>query len=124
MGANSELKQLFQHFQQENRLLTATASKGIRWYFIPPRVPHFGGLWEAAVRSMKRHLRRVACNAYLTYEELNTLLCQMEAVLNSRPLFPISSDPSDDIALTPGHFIIGDALTAVPEPSLLHLPEN
>ena len=56
--------------------------------------------------------------ALLTFEELSTLLSQIEAVLNSRPLVPLSEDPDDLTALTPGHFLIGESQTTVPEPSL------
>ncbi|XP_017470100.1 PREDICTED: uncharacterized protein LOC108361848 [Rhagoletis zephyria] len=54
-------------------------------------------------------------NARLTYEELTTVLVEIEAVLNSRPISPLSSDPSDYEALTPGHFITGSALKSLPE---------
>ncbi|EFN69637.1 hypothetical protein EAG_00358, partial [Camponotus floridanus] len=61
------------------------------------------GLWEAAVKSVKHHLRRVVGDAKLTYEEMATLLAQVESCLNSRPLQPMSDDPEDLEALTPGH---------------------
>ena len=64
------------------------SSKQIVWKFIPERSPHFGGLWEAAVKSFKLHLKRVASNVKLTFEEMTTLLAQIEACLNSRPLTP------------------------------------
>ena len=50
----------------------------IEWLFFPPRSPNFGKLWEAAVKSMKYHLRRVMGNSILTYEEMTTILCQIE----------------------------------------------
>ncbi|GBN38388.1 hypothetical protein AVEN_113152-1 [Araneus ventricosus] len=55
----------------------------------------------------------------LTYEEFLILIIQIEACLNSRPLCPISEDPSELAVLTPGHFIIGTALTTIPEENLL-----
>jgi len=61
-------------------------------------------------------------DATLTYEEMSTLLAQIEACLNSRPLQALSDDPEDLAALTPGHFLVGAALTAVPEPLLLDQP--
>lgn len=64
---------------------------------------------------MKHHLRRVIGEACLTFEELTTLLAQIEACLNSRPLYALSNDPTDLAALTPGHLLIGKALTAVLE---------
>lgn len=63
-------------------------------------------------------------NSVLNYEELYTLLLQIEAVLNSRPLCGISDDPNDLQPLTPAHFLIGESLTAVPEPSLEIIPQS
>lgn len=69
-----------------------------------------GGLWEAAVKSAKAHLARVIHGQLLTFTELDTLICRIEAMLNSRPLTPLSSDPSDLTPLTPAHFIIGSSI--------------
>lgn len=72
----------------------------------------------AGVKSMKFHLKRVIADTLLTFEEMTTLLTQIEAVLNSRPLCPLTDDPDDFTALTPGHFIMGCAPTVISEPSL------
>ncbi|GFV98221.1 integrase catalytic domain-containing protein [Trichonephila clavipes] len=93
-----------------------SARKGIEWNFIPPAFPHFGGLWEANIKSMKRILLRVAKSAIMNFEELTTLMAQIEAVLNSRPLSPLSSDPNDLNPLTPGHFLTNCAISSFPEP--------
>lgn len=71
------------------------------------------------MKSVKYHLRRVMGSQLLTYEEMNTLLVQIEAVLNSRPLCPLTEDPEDFTAITPAHFLIGEALVTIPEPSLI-----
>ncbi|KAL4154263.1 hypothetical protein QTP88_002088 [Uroleucon formosanum] len=76
--------------------------------------PHFGGLWEAAVRSTKRLLIRVIGAHIFTYEEFTTILARVEAVLNSRPLTPASTDPHDLECLTPSNFLIGQPLLTVP----------
>ncbi|XP_070518830.1 uncharacterized protein [Cardiocondyla obscurior] len=107
---------------RKNDLLGLT-NKEVHWHFNPLSAPQFGGLWEAAVKSAKFHIHRVIGEATLTYEELATFLTQVEACLNSRPLLPVSDDPGNFEALTPGHFLIGQALNAVPEP-LLQIPEN
>lgn len=91
------------------------ANQNINWHFIPPGAPHFGGLWEAGVKSIKYHLKRIIGQANLTFEELTTTLTQIEAVLNSRPLCALSSDPEDFNPLTPGHFLIGNAPLSLPE---------
>lgn len=82
-------------------------SQQIKFSFIPPHSPHFGGLWEAGVKSCKHHLLRVVGDSHLTYEEFNTVLTQIEAVLNSRPLTPMSADPCDFLPLSPAHFLVG-----------------
>lgn len=86
-------------------------SQNIKFKFIPPYSPHFGGLWEAGVKSCKYHLRRVVGNAHLTFEEFSTVLAQVEAILNSRPLTPLSSDSRDFLPLSPAHFLVGRPLT-------------
>ncbi|XP_063900182.1 uncharacterized protein LOC135119722 [Zophobas morio] len=73
---------------------------------------------------IKYHLKRVAGNALLTYEELYTLLTQIEACINSQSLTPLSSDPSDLTALTPGHFLIGGKLTTSVEDDVTMVKEN
>lgn len=65
---------------------------------------------------MKFHFARTVGNAKLTYEEFTTVLARIEAVLNSRPISPITDNPNDFTALTPGHFLIGNALLARPQP--------
>ncbi|XP_036346966.1 uncharacterized protein LOC118756302, partial [Rhagoletis pomonella] len=121
VGANRELRELLHSFTTEahiERVEEFCRNEGIEWKFIPPRSPHFGGLWESAVKLAKYHLRRAIGNNVLTHDELHTIVCQAEAVVNSRPLTPISSDPNDLRPLTPGHFLIGRSLLTVPEPSV------
>ncbi|XP_046615350.1 uncharacterized protein LOC124302827 [Neodiprion virginianus] len=125
VGADAELRRLFQATSKEfSTIATSLANDGTLWKFNPPSAPHFGGKWEAAVKSVKFHLKRVIGDSRLSYEEYATLLAQIEGVLNSRPLCALSDDPSDLYALTPGHFLIGSALNAIPEPSLGHLPTS
>lgn len=87
----------------------------------PPSGPHFSGLAEAGVKSVKAHLQRVVGSQLLTYEEFQTLIVQIEALLNSRPLCAVSNDPNDLSVLTPGHFLTLEPLTALPEASESHL---
>lgn len=124
-GANKELRAIFNTFREDNSILKSELNKyDIKWHFIPPRSPHMGGIWEAGVKSVKYHLKRITHEANLNYEQLYTLLTQIEAILNSRPICPLSTDPNDLQSLTPGHFIIGDAMIAPLEPSLQHLTVN
>jgi hypothetical protein len=102
------------HSSEIARVQDFLANEGCDWKFIPPHGPHFGGLWEAAVKSMKHHLRWTLGSHIATYEELCTLLAEIEACLNSRPLCTLSSDPFNPTHLSPGHFLTGEPLTQLP----------
>lgn len=71
---------------------------------------------------MKTHLKLILAEHRLTYESLSTVLAQVEAILNSRPLTPASDDPNDLTAITPAHFIIGREFQSIPEPSYANIP--
>ncbi|XP_035914695.1 uncharacterized protein LOC118513244 isoform X1 [Anopheles stephensi] len=126
-GAANELHRLYEllNSPDDRREISSwCAENQISWKFIPPRTPHFGGLWEAAVRSMKHHLIRVIGNASMSYEDMTTLLSEVEACLNSRPLTILSNHPTDPEVLTPGHFLTGSHLQHVVEVDLKDVPEN
>lgn len=118
VGASKQLRNLVNHPDNQHIISSHSVCS---WHFNPPSAPHFGGLWEAAVRSTKRLLVRVMGCHKPTLEELTTVLCRIEAVLNSRPLTPMSSSPLDLDYLTPGHFLIGQPILAVPD---LPIPEG
>jgi hypothetical protein len=127
VGARNELSELGEMLKSqkfERDVIDRLADRTVRWHFIPPHSPHHGGIWEAGIRSVKSHLKRVIGLTSLTYEEMHTVLTQIEACLNSRPLTPISNDPNDLIALSPSHFLIGDLLTAPVEHDVTPLPIN
>ncbi|XP_050340580.1 uncharacterized protein LOC126766984 [Bactrocera neohumeralis] len=92
--------------------------QNISWHFNPPGAPHMGGLWEAGVKSLKIHLKKIAKLQKFTFEEFATLLTRIESCLNSRPISPISDDSSNLEPLTPGHFLIGTPLLTPAEPNL------
>ncbi|XP_057324666.1 uncharacterized protein LOC130667192 [Microplitis mediator] len=119
-GTYSELKRLFtQGTQESHALLDWATVHQITWHFNPPAAPHMGGKWEAAVKSVKYHLTHTLGESAFTFEELTTLLTQVEGILNSRPLETLSDDPHDPSSLTPGHFLIGRPIVAIPEHSLM-----
>ncbi|GFW59774.1 integrase catalytic domain-containing protein [Trichonephila clavipes] len=87
VGANKELKRFLKLIEDsDDNLACFLSAEGIEWKFIPPRAPSFGGLWEASVKSIKYHLKRVVSGSNLTYEEFLTVCIQIEGILNSRPL--------------------------------------
>lgn len=74
---------------------------------------------EAAVKSAKFHLIRALGETSLYRAEMETVLVSVEAILNSRPIVPVSLHPKDNIPLTPAHFLIGGPIRELPEPNLL-----
>ena len=124
IGAQNELNNLYHLFKTDNHIKLIyefLSPQHIRFKFNPPNAPHFGGLWESNIKSVKSHFYRVSGTTSFTFEEANTLLIQIEAVLNSRPLCAISDDVTSYDALTPSHFLIGEPLTSIPEPDLSHI---
>lgn len=115
LGAQRELLRLMEQ---------AAARQTIVWHPSPPGAPHFNGLIEAGVKNVKLHLTRVTGNQLLTYEEYYTVLSIIESILNSRPLIPMSSDIDDIQALTPGHFLTIEPVTAIPIPDYTEIPLN
>ncbi|XP_055308905.1 uncharacterized protein LOC129572830, partial [Sitodiplosis mosellana] len=109
--------------QVDNELNKELTKNRIVWSTIPARAPHFGG-WESSVKLMKHHLKRVLGNVRLCFEDFNTLIIEIEAIVNSRPLWAIPTQVDDIEALTPGHFLVGKALNTLPEPELGHIPLN
>ena len=109
MGAKNDLQQLYQFLQSSKTnesIASYLLSQRIDWICIPERASHFGGLWEAAVKSTKFHLKRIVGTLRFTISELNTITCQIEACLNSRPLSLMDIHTMDGIQiLTPGHFL-------------------
>ncbi|XP_072402496.1 uncharacterized protein [Diabrotica undecimpunctata] len=117
VGAYKELQKLYKFLENsQSEFVTICSQQKISWHFIPPNTPHFGGLWESNIKNIKHHLHRVIGESILTFEEYSTLLTQIEATLNSRPLYPMSSDPNDLNPITPSHLLIGHALTSPPDP--------
>ena len=119
VGARNDLKELYRFLSTDT---TSTAihsyllNNRVTWHCIPEQAPHFGGLWEAAVKSTKFQLRRIIGIQRLDFEEFCTITVQIESCLNSRPLSSTSShSPDGMMLLTPGHFLVGCPLQAYPE---------
>ena len=90
--------------------------RNIEWIFNPPLSSHFGGIWEREIRSVRKGLNALLSEQRirLTDERLNTLMCEVEGILNSRPLTEISSDISDLEPLTPNHLLLSYATVSFP----------
>lgn len=124
VGACNEMQRQLQKCCQDEEWRKELANDGTKFHFSPPGSPHFNGLAEAAVKIAKGALRRTIGEHKLTFEEMTTLLTQVEAVMNSRPLCPLTRHPDDNSSLTPGHLLIGQPMTTIPEPNILHIRES
>ena len=110
--AEKEIEQLWK-LANSKKVVDKLAEKQIEWHYNPPNSPHWGGLWERLVRSVKNPLKKVVKNALLTKEELYTTLCQIERMVNSRPLTAVQ-ESTGIIALTPAMILIGRQFESLP----------
>lgn len=128
VGASNQLNRvvrtLINNRNTKDELNKLSLHHNINFHFIPPSAPHQGGIWESGIKSAKTHLKKVIGEKILTLEEFQTLTISVEAILNSRPLYPISTDPSELDVLTPGHFIIGRPMVSLPENNYEAIPLN
>ncbi|XP_006818999.1 uncharacterized protein LOC102803656, partial [Saccoglossus kowalevskii] len=110
LSASNEIRKLF----YSPEVKTYLANNRIQWRFIPKRAPWFGGFWERLIGLTKTAIKKVLGRSFVTYDELNTILVEIESVLNERPLTYVSSDKEDPTPLTPSHLLHGRSLTCVP----------
>ena len=105
IGGERELREAIQAWNNE-QINDFLLQKGISWSFNPPGASHHGGTWERLIRSIRKHLKSVCNEQILTDESLSTLMCEIESILNSRPLTTVSNDPYDLEPLTPNHLLL------------------
>ena len=107
IGAEREMRELLQEFDQKRIIHETTKRHKIKWDFNPPSAPHFGGVFESMIKSSKKAMRAILKDADITDEELETAIVGAEGQLNSRPITYVSSDVDDLTPLTPNHFLVG-----------------
>ena len=127
VGAKSTLSEIYKFLDSsdfKSAFQAELAEHRIQWKFNPPSCPHFGGLWESNVKAVKSHLFKTIGKQILSLDEFNTVLVQIEGILNSRPLTVLSDDPTDLQSLTPAHFLVGRPLTMLPSLDVSNENEN
>lgn len=95
-------------------LSEALAHKGTQWQFIPKRAPWFGGFWERLIGLTKSTLRKILGRTHATMESLQTIIVEVEGLLNDRPLTHSSPDIGDPEPITPAHLLHGRRITTLP----------
>ncbi|XP_061168132.1 uncharacterized protein LOC133177057 [Saccostrea echinata] len=89
---------------------------GTRWKFIPKRAPWYGGFWERLIGLTKNCLKKVLGRSFVNLDALNTIIVEIECILNDRPLTYASADPLDEDPLTPSHLLYGRKIRSLPYP--------
>ena len=106
VGGNKELQQSIAKWNESNKLKEHLLIKQIKWIFNPPAASHMGGVWERQIRTVRRVLDIVLKDQVLDDERLDTMFCEVESIVNSRPITPVSNDPKDLNPLTPNDLLI------------------
>lgn len=109
-GTNNILKSL-----DWKKIETSEHLVSMRWRFIPPTAAWWGGWWERLIRSIKALLIRTLGRSSLNMEELATVLCDVEATVNSRPLTCVNDEIDSFLPLTPSMFIQDIVEVGVPD---------
>ena len=119
IGAEKELQQALAQMDQDMIKKTLLDCK-IDWIFNPPSASHMGGSWERMIRSVRKILSGIMLEhgTRLNTESLQTLLCEVEAVINSRPLTNMSDSTDDLEPLSPNHILTGRSVVTVPPPGV------
>ncbi|UYV77097.1 hypothetical protein LAZ67_14003262 [Cordylochernes scorpioides] len=124
-GTNfAKLNRIFKRLDW-TRIERETSIKRIQWIFIPPSAPWWGGFWERMVRTIKEMLIKMLGHRKLKYVQLQTALCEIESIINNRPLTYVSEDDNDLKPLTPNEFLQNSPESSFPEfenlkPEMLH----
>ena len=106
VGGVKELKKAMIELQKCERLQSKLLMHRISWRFNPPYASHMGGVWERMTRDVRKVLSIIIRNQSLDDEKFCTLLCEVESIINNRPLTPLSEDINDTAPLTPNHLLL------------------
>ena len=104
--ASTEIKKLF-NSQREPEVRDLLAQRRLDWEFVCPRCPSRGGFYERLVGSFKSALIKTLGRSFIGYEEFRTIVSELAAVVNDRPLTSASTDVDEPCALTPAQFLRG-----------------
>ena len=112
LAAADELRRLF----ESETLKGALEVQSVTWDFIPKRAPWYGGFWERMIGLTKQAIKKTLGRAFITLAQLETVIVEVEAMLNDRPLTYVSSNFDDPEPLTPSHLLYGRRVRLVPYP--------
>ena len=99
------------------KMHSSLLQKHIKWSFSLPHGSHFGGIWERCIRTVRKILHALLQEQIADDQRLVTFMCEVESIMNSRPITPVSSDPNNMEPLTPNHLLLLKSEVTLP-PSL------
>ena len=107
VGAEKEIRKSLSQLDRA-KIVQAARRHRVEWIFNPPHASHQGGIWERMIRTLRKVMVALlnASNVAMNDEVLNTLFCEIEGIVNSRPITKCSDDANDEQALTPNHFLL------------------
>ena len=105
VGADRILKESIREWNQR-QIGGFLLQREVEWHFNTPLASHFGGAWERLIRSVRRVLSSLHSEATFSEEGLITLFAEVESIINSRPLTPISFVEDFDRPLTPNDLLV------------------
>lgn len=115
-GAEREMREALKALDQ-SKVQNAMLQRGITWMFNTHAASHHGGVWERQIRTVRKVLSSVTKQQILDEEGLQTLLCEVESIINHRPITTVSNDPTDLEALTPNHLLLMKTQPNIPQVS-------
>ena len=117
IGAEKELALALKEMNQD-KIKHRLHHQAVDWNFNPPAASHMGGVWERMIRTVRKILSGLLQEhgTRLDTDSFHTLICEIEAIINSRPITTVSDDPNDLEALTPNHILTGKSVITVPPP--------
>ena len=115
VGGNKELQESIQRWNEDHKTKENLLIRDIKWEFNPPAASHMGGVWERQIRTVRKVLNAILRDQVLDDERLSTVFCEVESIVNNRPLTPVSDDPKDLKPLTPNDLLqLGKGLKTSP----------
>ena len=108
-----ELREAIDGWNQ-SKIHDCLLQRNIKWKYNPPASSHHGGVWERCIRTVRKVMKALMKEQLMDDEGLNTLMCEVESIVNGRPITKSSDDPRDLDPLTPNHLLCLQTGNAVP----------
>lgn len=105
VGAERELREALRNLDH-NKIGNTMLQRGIKWIFNSPAASHQGGVWERQIRTVRKILNALLKEQTINDDSLHTIMCEVESIVNNRPITSTSEDPNDLEPLTPNHLLL------------------